>query len=72
MSLQACADLLERGDPDRFAAILAAPPSARGALLAIHATNLEIARAPWASSEPMLAEMRLQWWQDALAALPGN
>lgn len=66
MSLDACARLVEQGDPDRFAALLAAPPQARPRLLPLYAFNLEVARAPWASSEPMIAEMRLQWWRDAL------
>lgn len=58
--------LVERGDPTRFAALLAAPVAARAALLPLYALNLEIARAPWASKEPMIAEMRLQWWRDAI------
>jgi phytoene/squalene synthetase len=58
--------LVERGDPARFTALLAAPPAARPALATLYAFNLEIARAPWASKEPMIAEMRLQWWRDAL------
>lgn len=57
---------LERGDPTRFAAVLAAPPAARPALATLYAFNIEVARAPWASKEPMIAEMRLQWWRDAL------
>lgn len=66
MSLQACAAMVERGDPDRFAATMAAPPPARELLWPLYALNLEVARAPWASSEPMIAEMRLQWWRDAV------
>jgi phytoene/squalene synthetase len=66
MSLQACAERVERGDPDRFAACMAAPPAARARLWPLYALNLELARAPWASTEPMIAEMRLQWWADAV------
>lgn len=66
MSVAACADLVRRGDPDRFLAAMAAPPAARAVLFPIYAANLEIARAPWMSEEPMIAEMRLQWWRDAL------
>lgn len=66
MTLQACADLVRRGDPDRFLAVMAAPPAARRVLFAIYAFNLEIARAPWITEESMIAEMRLQWWRDAL------
>ncbi|MEL7115302.1 MAG: squalene/phytoene synthase family protein [Pseudomonadota bacterium] len=66
MSLQACAEIVQRGDPDRFLATMAAPVAARRVLFPIYAANVEIARAPWASEEPIIAEMRLQWWWDAL------
>ncbi|AMY69169.1 squalene/phytoene synthase family protein [Frigidibacter mobilis] len=66
MSLHACAALVEAGDPDRFAAAMAAPPAARARLWPLYALNLELARAPWASAEPLVAEMRLQWWVDTL------
>lgn len=66
MSLQACAELVERGDPDRFLAAMAAPPSARQVLFPLYAFNLEVARAPWVASEPMIAEMRLQFWRDVV------
>ncbi|NEX45037.1 phytoene/squalene synthase family protein [Pseudotabrizicola algicola] len=67
MSLDACAALVQRGDPDRFAAVMAAPQSARARLLPLYALNLEVARAPWVSKEAMIAEMRLQWWRDVVA-----
>lgn len=66
MSVDACAALVAKGDPDRFAAVLAAPPDARARLLPLYAFNLEVARAPWVTAEPMIAEMRLQWWRDVL------
>ncbi len=66
MSLGDLARLLEEGDPDRFRTVMAAPVDARPALLTLYAFNLEIARAPWLTQEPMIAEMRLQWWLDAL------
>nr|WP_319948734.1 squalene/phytoene synthase family protein [uncultured Shimia sp.] len=64
--LQACAELVFRGDPDRFQAVMAAKPAARDRLFPLYAFNLEVARAPWVTEEPMIAEMRLQWWRDAL------
>ncbi|TGD63061.1 phytoene synthase [Tabrizicola sp. WMC-M-20] len=66
MSLDACAANVQRGDPDRFLALMAAPVAARARLLPLYALNLEIARAPWVSTEPMIAEMRLQWWRDVV------
>lgn len=67
--LTACAALVQRADPDRFMAAMAAPVAARRLLFPLYALNVEVARAPWAASEPMLAEMRLQWWRDALAGI---
>ncbi len=67
MSVGACAALVERGDPDRFLAAMAAPVAARERLFPLYAFNLEVARAPWVTQEPLIAEMRLQWWRDAVA-----
>lgn len=64
--LIACAQIVERGDPDRFAATMAAPVQARKVLFPIYAFNVEVSRAPWVTKEAMIAEMRLQWWTDAL------
>jgi len=64
--LIACAELVRRADPARFHAAMAAPVAARGVLFPIYAFNVEVARAPWVTQEPMIAEMRLQWWADAL------
>jgi len=66
MSLDACAEIVRRGDPDRFRAVMAAPVPARARLLPLYAFNVEVARAPWVTGEPLIAEMRLQWWRDAL------
>jgi phytoene/squalene synthetase len=67
VSLEACAEIVQRGDPDRFAAVMAAPTAARARLFPLYAFNLEVARAPWVSKEPMIGEMRLQWWRDVVA-----
>lgn len=66
MRYDACAGLVERGDPDRFLAAMAAPVSVRRPLFVLYAFNLEVARAPWMTKEPMIAEMRLQWWRDVI------
>ena len=65
----ACARLLERGDPERFRAIMATPLGVRKTLFPIFAFNLEVACAPWVTKEPLIAEMRLQWWQDVLSEI---
>lgn len=67
MTIAACAALVERGDPDRFAAVMAAPVAARARLFPLYAFNLEVARAPWVTKEPLIAEMRLQWWRDVVS-----
>jgi len=67
VSLEACAEIVQRGDPDRFAAVMAAPTAARARLFPLYAFNLEVARAPWVSKEPIIGEMRLQWWRDVVA-----
>ena len=67
MSLDACAALVARGDPERFAALMAAPLAARKKLLPLYAFQLEVARAPWVTQEPLIAQMRLQWWRDVVA-----
>lgn len=72
MSLQACAQLVEKADPVRFRATMAAPVSARRILFPLYAFNVEVARAPWVTEEPMIAEMRLQWWRDALEEISEN
>ena len=66
MSVAACAELVQRGDPDRFLAVMAAPVHARARLFPLYAFNLEVARAPWVTQEPLIAEMRLQWWRDVV------
>lgn len=64
--LNACAGLVQRGDADRFLAAMAAPVPARRVLFPLYAMNVEVSRAPWVTQEAMIAEMRLQWWRDAL------
>jgi len=71
--VNACAELVRRGDPDRFLIAMAAPPAARARLFPILAMNVEVSRAPFVTAEPIIARMRLQWWHDAVAeALAGK
>ncbi len=66
MSWEACARIVEAGDPWRFRTAMAAPVAARKVLFPLYAFNVEVSRAPWVTQEAMIAEMRLQWWRDAL------
>jgi phytoene synthase len=55
------------GEPDRYLAALLAPPVARDGLLALAAFSAELGRiGHLVTREPMMGEMRLQWWRDAL------
>ena len=69
MSIDYCAGLLRTGDPDRFASVLAARPADRPKLATLYAANLDIARAATASAEPLISQMRLQFWADQLDAI---
>lgn len=60
------AEIVRAGDPDRHAASLSAPDAARAKLWPLYAFNLEIARAPYVTQEPLIAQMRLQFWADVL------
>ena len=70
--IAACARLVARGDLPRFRATMAAPVELRRMLFPLYAFNLEVARAPWVTAEPMIALMRLQWWRDALGEIGGG
>lgn len=67
--LSAVAKTASKGDPARFEAAMFAPEDRREDLFALIALNVELSRIPETVSEPMLGEIRLQWWDDAIAAL---
>jgi phytoene synthase len=62
-----CEALVRAADKDRFLSSLFAPAAHRGALHALYAFNIEIARVRESIREPLAGEIRLQWWTDALA-----
>jgi len=62
-----CEALVRAADKDRFLAALFAPAEHRGALHALYAFNIEIARVREVIREPLAGEIRLQWWNDAIA-----
>ncbi|MFQ5985427.1 MAG: phytoene/squalene synthase family protein, partial [Alphaproteobacteria bacterium] len=61
-----CAEQVRRLDRDRYRCTLFAPAGARDGLFALYAFNIEIARIRESVSEPMLGEIRLQWWREAV------
>jgi len=62
-----CEALVRAADRDRFLATLFAPRERRGALFALYAFNVEIARVREVVRDPVAGEIRLQWWSDVLA-----
>ncbi len=56
-------------DLDRYLAALLAPARARHDLIVLTAFLGEVARIPDVVHEPMMGEIRLQWWRDALETL---
>ncbi len=53
-------------DYDRFLVTLFAPNAVRQDLFSIYAFNHEVAKIRETVSEPMLGEIRLQWWREAI------
>jgi len=58
---------IRRADPDRWlASRFVADPLARADVVALYALNHELARATEAAHEPLVQEIRLTWWREAL------
>jgi phytoene synthase len=58
---------VRRADPDRWlASRFIADADLRADVIALYAFNHELARAPDVASEPLLGEIRLTWWAEAL------
>ncbi len=68
LGLSPVAALVRRHDRDRFMTALFAPAERREALFALYAFNYEVARVRESVTQPMLGQIRLQWWRDAIAA----
>lgn len=58
--------LVERHDRDRYLASLFAPEAEREHLFALYAFNYEVAKTAEVVSEPMIGQIRLQWWRESL------
>jgi phytoene synthase len=60
-------DLIRRVDPDRWlTSRFIGDADARGDVIALYAYDHELARARRVASTPLLAEIRLTWWREAL------
>jgi 15-cis-phytoene synthase len=67
-----CDALLRERDRDLWLACLYAPQPARPHLHALHAYALEAADVRLRVSQPLLGEMRLRWWADAIEGGGGD
>ena len=68
-SLSPLGRLVRHHDRDRFLTTLFAPETRRGDLLALYAFNYEIAKTREVVSEPVLGQIRLQWWRETVDAI---
>jgi NADH dehydrogenase [ubiquinone] 1 alpha subcomplex assembly factor 6 len=66
---QYCMDEVRRFDHDRYLCALTAPDGARRHVFALYAFNLEIARVREVVTEPMIGQIRLQWWRDVITEI---
>lgn len=59
--------LIRRVDPDRWiSSRFIADPAKRADVIALYAFDHELARAPRVASNPLIGEIRLTWWREAL------
>ena len=68
-SAQYCLDELRQHDHDRYLTSLFLPAFARPHANALQAFNLEIARTREIVSEPLLGQIRLQWWRETIEGI---
>ena len=64
-----CAGEVRAHDPERYVTALFAADQDRAALHALYAFNLELARIASLVSEPLLGQVRLQWWREAIQGI---
>jgi phytoene synthase len=62
--------LVRRVDEDRWlASRFISDEAARADVIALYALNYELSRAAEVASQPLIGEMRLAWWREAIAEL---
>lgn len=67
--LSYCGQEVRKHDNDRFLVGLFVPAERREAVFALCAFNIEVAKTREVVTEPMIGQMRLQWWRDAVEAV---
>jgi phytoene synthase len=66
-------DTIRRADPDRWlASRFIADPGRRADVIALYAFDHVLARVPHQVSEPLMGEIRLTWWREALDEIYGS
>ena len=63
---EATAGLVKSRDRERYWSTLFAPADKQPALLALYAFSAELDHIAAAAREPMVGQIRLQWWRDAI------
>ena len=66
LAFASCEALVRRADPDRYLSALFAPSDRRPLLYSLYAFNHELAHISEAVREPMMGEIRLQWWREGI------
>ncbi len=66
ISMTTLAESLRRHDRDRYLTTLVAPADRRAALVALYSFNFEVAKTREIVHEPLLGQIRLQWWREAI------
>ena len=67
-----CLEKVRLHDHDRYLTALFLPRLQRADALALYAFNLEIARTREIVSEPILGQIRLQWWRETIEGIYGG
>jgi phytoene synthase len=66
------AGFVREHDRDRYQTALFAPADCREKLFVLYAFNYEVARVRESVNQPMLGQIRLQWWREVVAAAYGD
>ncbi|OWK32983.1 squalene/phytoene synthase family protein [Sphingomonas mucosissima] len=60
------------GHPERVLALGYAAPAVRHGIASLFALDATLAKLAMGTRDPMVAQLRLTWWHEALAALPSG
>lgn len=65
-------EALKQADPDRYRAALMSDAQGRDDLLILYAFHYELSKVPDVTSEPMLGQIRYEWWREAIDEIYSN